>query len=57
VQQSLKDGTLDYQRFLSHQKLQKELNYLARKQDQKASLAEKERWKKVTKSLRKMNKP
>jgi len=56
VQQALEDGTLDYQRFLSHQKLQKELDYLARKQDQKAYLAEKEKWKKITKSLRKNKK-
>jgi ribosome biogenesis GTPase len=56
VQQALEDGTLDAQRFLSYQKLQKELDYLARKQDQKASLIEKERWKKITKSLRKMKK-
>ncbi|HEY9666308.1 MAG TPA: ribosome small subunit-dependent GTPase A [Coleofasciculaceae cyanobacterium] len=56
VQQALEDGTLDYQRLLNYQKLQKELSYLTRKQDQKASLAEKERWKKVTKSLRKMKK-
>ncbi len=56
VRQALEDSTLDYQRFLNHQKLQKELDYLSRKQDQKASLAEKERWKKITKSLRKMNK-
>ncbi|MEQ8973869.1 MAG: hypothetical protein RIE73_26190 [Coleofasciculus sp. C1-SOL-03] len=52
VQQALEDGTLDSQRFLSYQKLQKELSYLARKQDQKASLAEKEKWKKITKALR-----
>jgi ribosome biogenesis GTPase len=52
VRQALEDGTLDYQRFLSYQKLQKELDYLARKQDQKAYLAEKERWKKITKSMR-----
>lgn len=56
VQQALLDGTLDYQRFFSHQKLQKELDYVARKQDQKAYLAEKEKWKKITKSLRKKNK-
>lgn len=56
VRQALEDGTLDYQRFLNHQKLQKELDYLVRKQDQKAQLAEKEKWKKITKSLRKMNK-
>jgi ribosome biogenesis GTPase len=53
VQQALKDGTLDYQRFLSYQKLQKELDYLDRKQDQKASLVQKEKWKKIAKSIRK----
>lgn len=52
VQQALEDGTLDESRFLSYQKLQKELNYLTRKQDQRASLAEKERWKKIHKALR-----
>ena len=53
VQEALVDGTLDYQRFLNHQKLQKELNYLTRKQDQRAALVEKEKWKKIHKSLRK----
>jgi ribosome biogenesis GTPase len=53
VQEALADGTLDYQRFLNHQKLQKELNYLSRKQDQRAALVEKEKWKKIHKSLRK----
>lgn len=56
VQQALEDGTLEHPRFLSYQKLQKELDYLARKQDQKASLIEKKRWKKITKSLRTMKK-
>ena len=56
VQHALEDGSLDKQRFVSYQKLQKELNYLVRKQDQKASLAEKEKWKKITKSLRRMKK-
>lgn len=56
VQQAIEDGILDYERFLSYQKLQKELNYLARKQDRKATLVEKERWKKITKSLRNMKK-
>ncbi|NEO98775.1 MAG: ribosome small subunit-dependent GTPase A [Symploca sp. SIO2E9] len=56
VQQALSEGTIDYQRFLSYQKLQKELNYLARKQDQKAYLDEKKRWKKFSKSLRRMKK-
>jgi ribosome biogenesis GTPase len=56
VREAVEDGTLDYQRFLNHQKLQKELNYLVRKQDQKAHLAEKEKWKKITKSLRRQSK-
>ncbi|HEY9613551.1 ribosome small subunit-dependent GTPase A [Allocoleopsis sp.] len=56
VRHALENGTLDYQRFLNHQKLQKELNYLTRKQDQKLYLAEKKRWKKITKSLRTMKK-
>jgi ribosome biogenesis GTPase len=44
VQEALADGSLDYQRFL---------NYLTRKQDQRAALVEKEKWKKIHKSLRK----
>jgi ribosome biogenesis GTPase / thiamine phosphate phosphatase len=52
IQQALTDGSLDAGRFLNYQKLQRELNYLARKQDQRAALAEKERWKKVHKSMR-----
>jgi ribosome biogenesis GTPase len=56
VQQALEEGRLDYSRFLSYQKLQKELNYLARKQDQSANLAEKERWKKIHKAMRNHNK-
>ncbi|MCC5638362.1 ribosome small subunit-dependent GTPase A [Nostoc sp. CHAB 5844] len=56
VQQALLEGELDDSRFLSYQKLQKELNYLVRKQDQRAQLAEKERWKKIHKALRHHNK-
>ncbi|ALF54304.1 GTPase RsgA [Nostoc piscinale CENA21] len=52
VQQALLEGELDYSRFLGYQKLQKELNYLVRKQDQRAQLAEKERWKKIHKAMR-----
>lgn len=52
IQQTLADGHLDQGRFLSYQKFQRELHYLTRKQDQRAALAEKERWKKVHKSLR-----
>ncbi|HEY9635490.1 MAG TPA: ribosome small subunit-dependent GTPase A [Coleofasciculaceae cyanobacterium] len=53
VQQALFDGTLDEKRFRNYQKLQQELDYLNRKQDQKAYLVEKERWKKITKFQRK----
>jgi len=56
VQQALEAGTLDQQRFASFQKLQKELNYLIRKQDQRANLAEKEKWKQIGKEMRKMKK-
>jgi ribosome biogenesis GTPase len=52
IQQALLEGTLDDSRFLNYQKLQRELNYLARRQDQRANLAEKERWKKIHKTLR-----
>ncbi|NJK73805.1 MAG: ribosome small subunit-dependent GTPase A [Microcoleus sp. SU_5_6] len=52
VQQALAEGKLDDSRFLSYQKLQKELNYLARKQDRGEYLAEKERWKKIHKAMR-----
>ena len=52
VQKALDGAVLDYQRFLSYQKLQKELNYLSRQQDQKAYLVEKDRWKKIHKALR-----
>ncbi len=52
VQQALEEGTLDWQRFQNYQKLQKERNYLEQRQDKKASLVEKERWKKIHKSLR-----
>ncbi|BCL33855.1 ribosome small subunit-dependent GTPase A [Nostoc sp. MS1] len=52
VQQAVVSGKLDYSRLLSYQKLQKELSYLVRKQDQQAHLVEKERWKKIHKAMR-----
>ena len=48
VRQALEEGRLDPGRFASYQKLQKELAYLARKQDIQEQLKEKERWKKLT---------
>lgn len=56
VQQTLLDGSLDYQRFLSYQKLQKELDYLVRKQEQRNYLDTKKRWKEITKSMRQRRK-
>jgi ribosome biogenesis GTPase / thiamine phosphate phosphatase len=52
IQQALADGNLDPKRFLNYQKLQREVQHLARKQDQRASLVEKERWKKIHKAQR-----
>jgi ribosome biogenesis GTPase len=52
VQQAIEQGSLDPERLASQQKLQKEMHYLHRKQDQRAALAEKEKWKKIHKSLR-----
>lgn len=56
VQQAILEGTLDAQRFRNYQKLQQELEYLNRKQDQKAYLAEKEKWKRIHKAQRKHHK-
>jgi ribosome biogenesis GTPase / thiamine phosphate phosphatase len=53
VLQALEDGQLDESRLANYQKLQKELSYLARRQDQRSQLAEKQRWKQIHKALRK----
>jgi ribosome biogenesis GTPase / thiamine phosphate phosphatase len=52
IQQALAAGQLDPKRFLNYQKLQREAQHLARKQNQRLTLAEKERWKKMTKASR-----
>jgi len=52
VQAAILSGELDRSRYDSFLKLQKELAFLKRKEDKHASLAEKEKWKKVTKSMR-----
>jgi ribosome biogenesis GTPase / thiamine phosphate phosphatase len=56
VRQALQNGRLDESRFLNYQKLQKELKYMERKQDQREYIAEKEKWKKITKSMRNYHK-
>jgi ribosome biogenesis GTPase / thiamine phosphate phosphatase len=52
VQAAIAQGMLARSRWLSYQKLQDELHYLTRKQDQRAQLEEKARWKKIHKTLR-----
>ena len=52
VQQALQEGKLDYSRFLSYQKLHKELDYLNRKQDQKVYIDNKKRWKNISKAMK-----
>lgn len=47
VQEALTDGSLDAGRYESYQKLLRELRYLERKKDQRAAQIEKERWKKI----------
>jgi ribosome biogenesis GTPase len=55
VKKALEEGRLDPGRYRNYQKLKKELAYMARKEDQKAQLAEKVKWKKIKVSDRKRN--
>lgn len=52
VQGAISDGSLDKNRYASYVKLQKELAFLERKENRQARLAEKAKWKKITKSQR-----
>ncbi len=52
VNEALGEGSLDHERYANYQKLQRELAYLARKEDARARLAEKDRWKKINQALR-----
>jgi ribosome biogenesis GTPase len=52
----LQDGTLDAARFASYQKLQKEIDYLSRRQDKTAEQVEQERWKKIGVARKRLNK-
>ena len=56
VQAALADGTLQLERFESYLKLQRELKYLHRKQDVRAMLEEKARWKRIHMSVRRQYK-
>lgn len=48
IREALADGTIDAARYGSYEKLQKELQHMARKQDINAQITEKKRWKKLT---------
>ena len=56
VRQALVDGTLTAGRLQSYIKLQKELRHLERKQNEKARLAEKAKWKTIAVASRKRKK-
>jgi ribosome biogenesis GTPase / thiamine phosphate phosphatase len=53
VNKAIEVGTLAEQRLQSYRKLQRELQYIARKEDARLQQLEKEKWKKITKSHRK----
>lgn len=48
VKEAIKKGELDEARFKSYKKLLSEVNFFERKQDKKAQLEEKKKWKKLT---------
>ena len=48
VREALEAGTIDTGRYESYEKLQKELNYLARKRDKLSEIVEKKKWKKLS---------
>ena len=48
IREALADGAIDTARYQSYEKLQKELTYLVRKQDIRTAIAEKKRWKKLS---------
>jgi ribosome biogenesis GTPase len=56
IDRAIAEGTLDIERFRNYQKMQRELAYVARKQDQQAMLAEKAKWKQLTRSVRNLDK-
>ena len=48
VREALAAGSIDTTRYESYEKLQKELNYLARRKDKRYAIAEKQKWKKLS---------
>lgn len=56
VKEALEEGTLSQERYNSYNKLQKELAYAERKQDEKLMREENEKWKMISKTTKKMKK-
>lgn len=56
IREALQDGSLEHDRFQSFLKLQRELAYLARKDDKQLLAAEKQKWKKIHQAQKK-NRP
>ena len=52
VTAAVEEGALPGERYQSYMKLQKELRHLERKQDIRAQLAEKKRWKSIHRAMR-----
>jgi len=50
---SIENGELDEKRFKSYLKLQREADYMRRQTDQKARITEQNKWKQITKQIRK----
>jgi ribosome biogenesis GTPase len=56
VQEAIALGNLDLRRFQSYQKLQREQQWIAQRQDTHARQNTKRRWKQITKTIRQQNK-
>lgn len=53
IQEALKSGVLPKERYANYVKLQREIAFLERKTNRQAAVAERDKWKKVTKGMRK----
>jgi ribosome biogenesis GTPase / thiamine phosphate phosphatase len=56
ISQAISNGELDVDRYQSYLKLQRELAYLVRKEDQRAQAAERDKWKKIGQQQRQSRK-
>lgn len=56
IRAAINNGTIEEGRFKSYKKLQNEVNYFARKQNKKAQIEEKKKWKKLSSDAKKKSK-